>query len=103
MGARTARRALERAEEKLAQERVRLFTWEPGGTSERPLDVPSASVVEAHASSVKCPRCGGLHEVVEHAAIVTPGAQRLREARLRCRTCGTRRSLFFRIVSDAPN
>lgn len=100
--ARTQRRALERAEQGLARDRQRLFELEPGGSAGRPLEVPSASVVEAHALSVPCPLCDGPHELVEHVALIREGT-RLREVRLRCRQCGTRRSLFFRLVEAKPN
>ena len=91
------RRALERQNAKLAQDQARLFALTEGGSAQRPISVESASVVETHALSVPCPRCGGAHELIEHAAITQDG-QRLREARLRCRQCGTRRSLFFQLI-----
>ena len=90
------RREAERAQSKLQQARQRLFELEVGGAAERPLAVASAAVVEAHAESVPCPRCGGKHEVAEHVAVTHAGI-RLREVRLRCRQCGTTRSLWFRI------
>ncbi len=79
-----------------------MFALEIGGSSERPIGIVSAAVVEAHAESVVCPRCEGKHELVEHVA-VTVGGVRLREARLRCRQCGTSRSLWFRISEVRPN
>jgi len=94
--ARTLRREQERKLSQLAQDRERLFRHEEGGTPERPIDVQAASVVEGHARSVPCPRCGGEHRVEEHAA-VTVGGVRLREARLSCQRCGSRRSLWFRL------
>ena|SRR5689334_24733866 len=96
---RVERRAALRAASKLQSARERLFDLEPGGSAAQPLSIPSAAVVETHAESVACPRCDGKQEVVEHVAVVT-GGQRLREARLRCRMCGSRRSLWFRI--DEP-
>jgi hypothetical protein len=96
------RREAERAKSKLEQARQRLFELELGGSAERPLTVVSAAVVEAHAESVPCPRCDGKHEVVEHVAVTRAGI-RLREARLRCRQCGTTRSLWFRITDAGPN
>lgn len=93
---RTQRRADTRAALTLANDRERLFQLEAGGTPERPIEVGSASVVEAHALSVRCPRCDGAHEVREHLAITSHGA-RLREVRLACRQCGSRRSLYFRL------
>lgn len=94
---RTARREQERAQSRLQADRERLFTLEPGGQPERALDATSAAVIEAHATSVPCPLCGGTQEVTEHAALIQRGV-RLRETRLRCRQCGTTRSLWFKIV-----
>jgi hypothetical protein len=100
--ARTLRRVAARAEQSLARDRERLFELEPGGNPKRPLQVVSASVVEIHALSVACPACGGAHEILEHAAL-TEGGTRLRVARLRCRQCGSQRSLFFQLVEPKPN
>lgn len=96
------RRETERALAKLQHARQRLFELELGGAAGRPLPVVSAAVVEAHAESVPCPRCDGKHEVVEHVAVTQAGV-RLREVRLRCRQCGTTRSLWFRIHDVGPN
>jgi hypothetical protein len=94
--ARTVRREAARAAADLARDRERLFALDPGGSPERPLDVPAVSVIELRAATVACPRCDGEHRVEEHAA-VTSGGVRLREARLACRSCGSRRSLWFRL------
>lgn len=99
---RAARRAGERATTSLLEQRERLFVLEPGGNPRRPIDVSSASVVETQALALPCPRCAGAHELVEHAAVTIAG-ERLREARLRCRQCGSRRSLFFRLTEARPN
>jgi len=99
---RNLRREQERASDKLKEARERLFVLEAGGTPERPLEAASAAVIEAHASSVPCPRCEGSQEVVEHAALVHDGV-RLREAKLRCRQCGSQRSLWFKIVGPSLN
>ena len=99
---RTQRRADERATRTLADDRERLFQLEAGGSPERPIEVGSASVVEAHALSVRCPRCDGAHEIREHLAITLRGV-RLREVRLACRQCGSRRSLYFRLRDDLLN
>lgn len=96
------RRETERAHSKLSKARQRLFELEVGGSAERPLPVVSAAVVETHAESVPCPLCQNKHEVVEHVAVTRLGV-RLREARLRCRQCGTSRSLWFRINDVGPN
>ena len=94
---RAARREQERADGRLRADRERLFTLEPGGQPGRPLDAVSAAVIEAHATSVPCPLCGGTQEVTEHSALIHHGT-RLRETKLRCRQCGSARSLWFRIV-----
>lgn len=99
---RTQRRETERAIGKLQDARERLFELEPGGSPERALPVASPAIVEVHAESVPCPRCGSKHEVLEHVAATVAGV-RLREARLRCRQCGTKRSLWFRINDVGPN
>jgi len=80
--------------------REKLFRLSPGGSPERPLDVVSASMIEPHVSSLSCPRCSRLLLLDEHAAIVVAGS-RLRETRLRCSGCASRRSLWFRIVPAA--
>ena len=99
---RVERRAAQRAVSKLQSARERLFQLEVGGSAERPLSITSAAVVETHAESVPCPRCEGRQQVAEHVAVTVAGA-RLREARLICRQCGTRRSLWFRISDVRPN
>ena len=99
---RAKKREADRALAKLQVARERLFGLELGGSPERPLSVMSAAVVEAQAESVPCPRCAGRHEVLEHVAVTVAGV-RLRETRLRCRQCGTARSLWFRITDPGPN
>jgi DNA-directed RNA polymerase subunit RPC12/RpoP len=99
---RSLRREGERALTKLQSANEKLFLLEPGGSEGRPLDVASAAVIEAHAESVPCPRCGGRHDVEEHLALTLAGA-RLRQVRLRCRQCGSRRSVWFRIAEPKPN
>ncbi|RYZ05890.1 MAG: hypothetical protein EOO73_18430 [Myxococcales bacterium] len=99
---RTKQREAARTLDKLRAARQRLFELQPGGSPEQPLQVVSAAVVEAQAESVPCPRCEGKHDIVEHVAVTRQGT-RLREARLRCRQCGTTRSLWFRIQDALPN
>ena len=101
-GERAVRRTEERNRAKLQNDRERLFLLEPGGQPERPIEAHSAAVIETQATSVPCPRCGGSQEVVEHAALVHNGV-RLRDAKLRCRQCGSKRSLWFRIVGPSLN
>ena len=99
---RRERRLVARAVDKLGQARERLFELEAGGSPERPIPVVSAAVVEAHAESLACPRCEGKHDIAEHVAITHAGV-RLREARLRCRQCGSQRSVWFVIRDVGPN
>jgi predicted Zn finger-like uncharacterized protein len=100
--ARSARRAAERASDKLARQRERLLDLEAGGTPERPIDVESASVVEPRAASIACPRCETLFRVDAHLAPSSDG-MRLREVRALCPRCGTRRSLWFRLAGPGLN
>ena len=76
----------------LARAREQLFELEPGATRGRPHEVTSAAVIEPKAESTVCPRCSGHFEVEEHEA-----RSRVRELKVRCRFCGARRSLWFRI------
>ncbi len=99
---RAVRREAARAQTKLGNALERAFALEVGGNAARPIDVASAAVVDGHAAAVACPRCSGRHEVEEHLA-VTVGGARLREARLRCRQCASRRSLWFRLGALGAN
>ncbi|MGC4095124.1 MAG: hypothetical protein QM756_45835 [Polyangiaceae bacterium] len=99
---RTLRRADERAARALAEDRERLFQLERGGAPERPLEVGSASVVEVQALALRCPRCDGPHDLVEHNAVTAAGA-RLRQVLLACRQCGSRRAVYFRLREELPN
>lgn len=96
------RRALARAADKLVRQRERLAMLADGAAPDRPIEVVSASVVEAQAASNFCLRCEASCRVVEHAA-VTLGERRLRVVRLECPQCGTARALYFRIVGEALN
>jgi DNA-directed RNA polymerase subunit RPC12/RpoP len=82
---------------KLAADRERLFQREEGGNTSRPIDVESAAIVEMRAEGIPCPRCEGEQRVLEHLAVTVSG-HRLREARLQCRRCGSKRSMWFRIA-----
>src|ERR1700712_5434608 len=95
---RTVRREAERDALSRARDRERLFALEPGGSAERPIEVSAASVVEVRALTTTCPRCAGQHRLAEHAAVSTASGARLREARLVCSACGSRRSLWFHLA-----
>jgi hypothetical protein len=97
--ARTLRREADRTAVKLAEARLALARLEPGGSAEHPIEVPSASVVEVHAAKLPCAACAESDvRVEEHLA--TSG---LRIAKLRCRRCGVRPDLYFRIVTNLPS
>lgn len=95
--ARTERRDAARQSAKLSADREKLFVREPGGNAAQPIEVDSASVIESRAEGTPCPRCDGEHQVTEHLAVTVDG-HRLREVRLQCRKCGSRRSMWFRLA-----
>jgi uncharacterized protein with PIN domain len=98
--ARTALRRARTQDEKLVRARGKLIDLAPGGTPERPIDVPTSAVVEPKASAVRCPRCDEPFVVEAHEASTTEHG-RLREAKLRCKSCGKERSLWFRVVAPS--
>jgi uncharacterized protein with PIN domain len=98
--ARTALRRARTEDEKVVRARDRLIELAPGGTPGRPIDVTTSAVVEPKASAVRCPRCDEPFVVESHEA-VTNEHGRLREAKLRCKTCGRERSLWFRVVAPS--
>lgn len=95
---RTARRVAGRDARRLVRVREQLAELQPGGDASRPLEVPSAVVIEGRAAAIPCPQCEGELRVDDHQ----------REAGLRvvtvtCRQCGASRRLWFRIVEAGPN
>ena len=100
--ARTQARRVERAREQLGRDQERLFSLSPGGSAARPLRAGSASVLETRALQTRCPLCEGEHELLEHAAVTEAGV-RLRKLDLRCRRCGSRRSLYFQLEEGLLN
>jgi hypothetical protein len=88
------------ADDKLVRARMKLMDLEPGGSPERPIDVTTAALVEPKARSVPCPRCNEPFGVEAHEAHADDH-RRLREVMLRCRSCGTTRSSWFRIVQPS--
>jgi hypothetical protein len=99
---RTAKRAAARAQAKLVQARKQLFELEPGGSAQRPLEVPSASVIEGRTRSFSCPQCDRELLAAEHRAVVHKGV-RLREVHARCSACGDERKLWFRVLPQQLN
>jgi predicted Zn finger-like uncharacterized protein len=96
---RTARRAQERAARQLVRDREKLAGLVAGGSAERPIEVPSSAVIEGRVRAMPCPQCKGELRVGDHRS---EGAG-LRALDVRCQTCGTPRTLWFRIVSADPN
>ena len=96
------RRLQARGNAKLVKDRERLARLEVGGSPDNPVNVVSASVVEAQAGSVPCPLCGEKLRVGEHTAETIHGV-RLRVAHMACTQCGAPRSLYFRIAPPLPN
>lgn len=90
--ARTERRQLDRDVAKLIAAREKLAALEAGGDPARPIEVPSASVVEVRALTQRCLACDGELRVHEHRA-----ARDLREVELACKSCARRRTLWFRV------
>ncbi len=96
------RRAMARADDKLALARERLAALEPGGSPERPIEVASASLVEPRAQSAPCLRCGGPLRIDEHTA-ESIGGLRLRVVHARCAQCASPRLLYYRVGSALPS
>ncbi|MCW5808154.1 MAG: hypothetical protein KIT31_37740 [Deltaproteobacteria bacterium] len=72
-----------------------------GGSPQRPMVVPSASVIEGRAARSPCPHCGPDFEarVIEH----TRPAPRLRRVDIACRQCSLPRTLWFTIAAPELN
>jgi predicted RNA-binding Zn-ribbon protein involved in translation (DUF1610 family) len=99
---RSQRRADARRSAKDVRDRERLARLESGGTPEHPIDVISASLVEAKARSMVCPVCGAFVRVDEHAARSINEVP-LRLAHVSCPMCGHRRVVYFAIRAPLPN
>lgn len=85
--ARTKRREAERHAKKLADARVKLALLEEGYAADRPITVDSASQIEPHARSLRCPVDDTPFQVLEH------DAQRV--VKVQCKQCGRRFQLYF--------
>lgn len=86
-----------RAARKLIADRERLAALEPGGSAERPLEVPSASVVESRALDLGCLHCEGPPRVQAQDAVKVD-ERVLRRVRMACPRCGSEREVWVRIV-----
>jgi uncharacterized protein with PIN domain len=103
---RTEARVAERARDKTAQAAQKLWFLEAGGTPERPIEVTTAAVIEARATSARCPLCFGELRVADHeATTVAPGsnAKPLRVVTLRCFRCGGVQRSYFHIGTALPS
>jgi predicted Zn finger-like uncharacterized protein len=96
---RTERRARERAARQLVRDKEKLSKLEAGGTSEHPIEVSSSAVVEIRVHAMRCPQCDGAYTIVDHRS----AGGGMRPVDVKCNTCGTPRTLWFRIVVDEPN
>lgn len=102
LSARAERRALDRDTGKLLRAKEKIFGLEAGGSPERPIELGAASEVEVAARSMRCPRCEGALELLEHLAETVEG-RRLRIARVRCKVCGSERRVYFRLEAARLN
>ena len=91
-----------RRQHRLHEDREKLRLLEPGGSPERPLEVSSASVVEARAEAERCFRCEVAMRAEEHTARETRSGL-VRAVRLRCPRCGAPREIFLRITTPSLN
>ncbi|HEX7664240.1 MAG TPA: hypothetical protein VF407_07020 [Polyangiaceae bacterium] len=87
---------------KIADASEKLSKLELGGAPNRPIMLESASLVEPTARSLRCPRCGGEHRVVEHDAKTIDGTL-LRVVQTKCHQCGSKRVLYMRIEPAFAN
>jgi hypothetical protein len=94
---RTVRRALERDVKKIEDAREKLAFLSEGGAPERPIEVASASVVEARALALGCARCEGELDLVDHDALRASG-EPLRRVRAQCKRCRAAREIWIRIA-----
>ena len=101
--ARTERRANERALASLVARREKLASLEHGGAPERPLEVMSASLVEPRALAFGCLRCDAIAGALDEHRAETIAGHALRVVVVRCRLCGMRRTLFFRVAAALDN
>ncbi|MEZ4297078.1 MAG: hypothetical protein R3B70_19085 [Polyangiaceae bacterium] len=99
---RSARRAGDRAQEKLSRDLEKLAKAAPGGSPERPIVVSSPSEVEVHAAGMPCPICQSGVRVEEHRA-ETIGGIRLRVAAVACSFCRARREVYFQLAGSVLN
>jgi hypothetical protein len=100
--ARTERRVRERAAREIVRDRQKLATLMPGGSAERPIEVPSAAVVPLRARSTPCPLCDGELRI-EHEAAESRDGRILHAAHVACARCGVGRVLWFVVAPSLPS
>lgn len=99
---RTVRREAEREASRLARAREALAALEDGGAPERPIVVASASQIEPHAASMRCPVCGDGLRVVDHEVRHTTAGS-LRVVTAKSPQCGRVRTIWFSVRAPLPN
>jgi hypothetical protein len=99
---RTDRRVRERAARELVRDKQKLASLVPGGSRDRPIDVPSTSVIPVRARGTACPLCDGTLRLDEETAETHDG-KRLRAAHMTCVSCGVARVLWFHVSSPLAN
>ena len=100
---RTERRVRERAARQLVRDRQNLAALERGGAPERPLDVPSTSVIAGRVRSTPCPLCAGTLRIDEESAESRDG-KLLHAAHVSCISCAVARILWFTVAAPhSPN
>ncbi len=100
---RVPRRVDERRLRREVREREALAAALPGGTPERPIEVPTPAVIEGRARRAPCPQCGGKLQIEDQAALPQEDGGILREIQMICTRCHVRRSLWFLVVRPAIN
>ncbi len=87
-------------EQQLAYDALRRadqFDALPGSSPGNPLGIPTPSVVEVKAESIRCPVCDKPFSVHQHRA-ETIGGVNLRIADVRCGDCGSEREIYFQLM-----
>jgi hypothetical protein len=97
---RAERRMRERATIKLVRDQQRLAELLPGGSPERPVEVPVSSVIDGRARSTPCPLCQGALQLLEQTAEKIDGRS-LRATHMQCQRCGVKRALWWVIVGPS--
>ena len=93
--ARTEKRLFERGLRQVVRDREQLAALTVGGSPERPILVPSTSVIELRLAGMPCPQCEGEYRLVEDDA---PGGG-VRACRVACRQCGVSRTVWFKLAA----